>query len=150
MVHRAFGALRMGPAIPFHQEKIIFSLFTNTIICSAGTMTGFLREHMGRFAQSPHPSYHTDAFKREDGCTEEQQEVLPACHQGQVAGIWNLLKGRGRRALALPWHRYHCLAESWANPDIHRESAMSTQEIPRIAQPSHLLKSYSCGKIHIA
>lgn len=100
---------------------------------------GFPRGQQGPVTQSPHPSYHTNTFKCEDGCTKEQQEGLPACHQGEVAGIWNLLKGSRRRTFVLPWRRRHPqtlpggeLVESWQKAGPYVSSTETRQlEIAR-------------------
>lgn len=83
----AFGALRMGPDIPFHQEEIIFSLFINTIICSAGTMTGFPREHKGCFVKPPSilPYRRLQMWRRLSQRIAGSSPSLPS-----RAGCWDL------------------------------------------------------------
>jgi len=39
-------------------------------------------------------SYHPDAFKCKNGRAKEQRVGLPGSHQGEVAGVWDILKER--------------------------------------------------------
>lgn len=42
--------------------------------------------------ESQRNSYHPNAFKRKNGCAKEQRVGLPGSHQGEAAGVWDILK----------------------------------------------------------
>lgn len=69
----------------------------------APTLLGDMGTNSWPPCRAPHLSYHPHTFKGEDGCAEEQQERLPACHQRQAAVTRDLLKREAGCWLALLW-----------------------------------------------